>query len=45
MLWDFFASGSGSVANVTTDIDMKGLTVTGANTGNKYNTMAAFAEK
>ncbi|WP_443864335.1 autotransporter-associated N-terminal domain-containing protein, partial [Fusobacterium ulcerans] len=39
-----FASGSGSVANVTTDIDMKGLTVTGANTGNKYNTMAAFAE-
>ncbi|BBA49921.1 putative autotransporter [Fusobacterium varium] len=39
-----FASGSGSVANVTTDIDMKGLTVTGANTGNKNNTMAAFAE-
>ncbi|WP_339010620.1 autotransporter-associated N-terminal domain-containing protein [Fusobacterium varium] len=39
-----FASGSGSVANVTTDIDMKGLIVTGANTGNKNNTMAAFAE-
>ncbi|MGF6906521.1 autotransporter-associated N-terminal domain-containing protein [Fusobacterium sp. PH5-44] len=39
-----FASGSSSVANVTTDIEMKGLVVVGATNTNKNNAMGAFAE-